>query len=148
MFKQFALPIMLVFGLALTGCGNTAGNIDGNWTANLITPPGGTPVFAFQTSFTGSGSGTLTITSLTFSTSGSCFATGPFTETGTASLSGDYNGHVTGSFGMIISTTFPAGTNNVLTLNGTVANGTITGTWSLTGSTGCTGTGVFTATKG
>lgn len=147
MFKQFALPVLLALGLTLTGCGNTAGNIDGNWTATLISPPGATPVFAFQTSFTGSGGGTLTITNLSFTTAGSCFTQGPFSETGSVSLTGNYNGNVTGSFGMTISTTFPGGANNVLTLNGAVNNGTITGTWTLTGGVGCTGNGVFTATR-
>lgn len=147
MSKQFALATLLVLSMTLAGCGKSAGNIDGNWTTTLTTPPGGTPVFAFQTNFTGSGGGNFTITSLTFTTAGTCFATGPFTETGSVSLSGDYNGHVTGSFAMTISTQFPAGTNNVLSLNGAVANSTITGTWTLTGGTGCSGNGVFTATR-
>jgi hypothetical protein len=146
MLKQFALATLLALGLTLTGCGKSAGNIDGNWTANLTSPPGGTPVFAFQTNFTGSGGGAFTVTSLTFTTSGTCFNTPPFTEVGTVSLTGDYNGHVTGSFGLIISTAFPGGANNVLTLNGVVKNNTITGTWILTGNSGCSGTGVFTAT--
>jgi hypothetical protein len=39
-------------------------------------------------------------------------------------------------------------TNNLLTLQGTVNNNTITGNWTLTGTTaGCTGTGSFTMTK-
>jgi hypothetical protein len=45
---------------------------------------------------------------------------------------------------MIISTTFPGGSNNVLTLQGTVNSNTISGTWSATGLTGCSGNGTFT----
>ena len=41
-----------------------------------------------------------------------------------------------------------APSGNSLKLNGTVANGnTITGTWTLTGSSGCAGSGTFTMTK-
>jgi len=148
MFKLVATITLLALGLTLTGCGKTAGNIDGSWVATLVTPPGGTPVFAFSTNFSGSGGGAFTITNLTFTTAGTCFATPPFTETGTVSLTGNYNGHVTGSFGLTITTQFSSGTNNVLTLNGTVADSTITGTWTLTGSTGCSGSGIFTATRG
>ncbi len=147
MYKQFALATLLALGLTLTGCGKSAGNIDGNWVANLTSPPGGTPVFAFQTNFTGSGGGAFTITSLSFTTSGTCFNTPPFTEVGTVSLTGDYNGHVTGAFGLSITTKFSSGTNNVLNLTGAVKNNTITGTWVLSGSTGCSGNGVFTATR-
>lgn len=63
------------------------------------------------------------------------------------SLSGNFNGNVTGAFGMTISTMFP-GTQNVLTLQGNVNNNTISGMWTLTGvQSGCTGSGNFTFTK-
>ena len=146
MYKLLASVTLLALGLTLTGCGNSKGNIDGNWATTLTSPPGGTPVFAFNTNFTGSGGGAFTVTSLTFTTAGTCFANPPFTEVGTVSLSGNYNGNVAGSFGLTITTQFSSGTNNVLALNGAVKNNTITGTWTLTGSTGCSGNGVFTAT--
>ncbi len=45
---------------------------------------------------------------------------------------------------MTISTVFPA-LNNVLTLQGALnGDGSIAGTWTLTGQTGCTGNGNFT----
>jgi hypothetical protein len=56
---------------------------------------------------------------------------------------GNFNGNVTGTFEMTITTMFP-GTNNVLTLQGTVTGNTISGNWTLTGGTGCTGNGTFT----
>ena len=145
MHKLIALTILLT--LSLTGCGSGSGNINGAWTANLITPPGGTPVFAFQTTIAGGGGGAFQISNFTFTTAGPCFTGYTTTETGTVTLSGDYNGHVAGSFSLVISTMFPAVTNNVLTLNGTVADKTITGAWTLTGSPGCSGNGVFTATR-
>jgi hypothetical protein len=147
MLKQIAVVVVLALGLTLTGCGNSTGNVNGNWTATLITPPGGTPVFAFATTFTQGSGGTLGFTNFNFTTAGTCFATGPFTETGSVSLSGNYNGKATGSIALTISTMFPAATNNVLTLMGTVNGNTITGTWTLAGGTGCTGNGAFTATK-
>ncbi len=144
---KLAITTLLALGLTLTGCGNGTGNINGTWTANLTTPPGGTPVFAFQTTIAGGGGGAFQITSFTFTTAGSCFSGDPVTETGSVTLSGNYNGHVTGTFNLVISTAFPVATNNVLTLQGTVADKTITGTWTLTGTTGCSGSGVFTATR-
>jgi hypothetical protein len=51
---------------------------------------------------------------------------------------------VTGTFEMTISTMFPA-LNNVVTLTGNrTGDGTISGTWVLTGQTGCSGNGTFT----
>jgi hypothetical protein len=138
---------VFALGLTLAGCGNSTGNVNGNWTATLITPPAGTPVFAFSTMLTQGSGGTLSFTNFTFTTAGTCFATGPFSETGSVSLSGNYNGTATGSIALTISTMFPAATNNVLVLMGNVNGRTITGTWTLTGGSGCTGNGNFTATR-
>ena len=149
MYTKIGMVAMLALGLTLAGCGYSShsGNVNGNWTATLISPPGATPVFAFSTMVTQASGGTLTFTNFTFTTPGTCFATGPFSETGSVSLSGNYNGNVTGSFGTTISTMFPVATNNTLALMGTVNGNTITGTWTLTGDTGCSGNGTFTATR-
>jgi hypothetical protein len=147
MLRQFGIAAILVMGFVLAGCGNNgSGNINGNWTATL-TNPDTTPAFAFTTTFTGANAGALTISSFSFTTSGTCFASGTTTEAGTVSLSGNYNGSVTGSFGMTITDMLPGGVSNALALDGKVAGNTITGTWSLTGGSGCTGNGVFTANK-
>jgi len=149
--KQFAIPAILasVVALAACGSGNTSnsGTINGNWNASL-TNPDSSPAFAFTASLAASnGSSTLTISNFSFTTAGSCF-TSQTTETGTFGLAGNFNGNVSGSFGMQISTTFPGSPNNVLTLQGTVNNNTITGTWNLTGvQAGCTGSGNFTMNK-
>jgi len=151
MYTKIGMVAMLALGMTLAGCGygshNGNGNVNGNWTATLISPPGGTPVFAFSTMVTQGSGGTLTFTNFTFTTAGTCFATGPFSETGSVSLSGNYNGNVTGSFATTISTMFPVATNNTLALMGTVNGNTIAGTWTLTGDTGCSGSGTFTATR-
>ena len=146
MLKQLGMVVVCLLGFMLAGCGKGSGNVNGNWTATLISPPGATPVFAFATTFTQGSGGTLGFTNFTFTTAGSCFATGPFSETGSVSLSGNYNGNVTGSFAMTVATTFPA-TNNMLNLMGSVNGNTVTGTWTLTGGTGCSGNGNFTAIR-
>ncbi len=141
--KQIGIVATLVFALVTGGCGmgHDGGNINGNWTATLMNT-GGTPTFAFTTSFTQSSGSDLNVVNFTFTTPGSCFDSQQTTETGSFSLAGNFNGQVSGSFGMTIRTT--GATDDVLTLQGTVNNGRITGTWTLTGSTSCTGNGNFT----
>jgi hypothetical protein len=140
-----SLAIALVFGLAITlgacGSSNSNSNINGNWTAGLTDTSQNT-VFAFTATFTQGSGTTLNITNLTFSTQNSCFNS-IASETGTFSLSGNTNGDVTGTFGMAIVSGSP--TNTLTLSNGQVANNTIEGTWTLTGSgTGCTDSGTFT----
>lgn len=142
--KHSALALLLTFLFTLAACGggnSSSGNINGNWTATL-TDAQGNAQFGFTTNFTAGSGNTLNIVSFQFTTAGSCFST-PTTETGSFVLAGDFNGNVTGQFQMTIATVFPAN-NNVLTLNGGVNGNSITGTWTLTGGTGCTGNGAFT----
>lgn len=147
MYKSFGMIVLLLLGLATTGCSSNtnSGTINGTWTANL-TNADGSPAFAFTTDFTQQSGSSISVTNFKFTTSGSCF-TSATSETGSFGLTGTFNGNVAGTFGMTISTLFPAATNNVLTLQGTVAGNTITGTWTLTGITGCTGNGNFTVNK-
>jgi hypothetical protein len=137
----------------MAGCGggssSSNSNINGNWKATL-TNPDGTPAYAFTTSFTqSSGNDTVTVTNFSFTTAGSCFSSQSTAETGSFALSGNFNGNVAGTFGMNITTMFPGSqTQNVLALQGTVTGGnTISGTWNLTGQSGCSGKGTFTITK-
>ena len=142
--KKTGLPILLALAFLLAGCGSgsSSGNINGGWTATL-TDPNGQSEFAFTTSFTQGSGSNLNIVNFKFTTAGSCFTGDTTTQTGSFSFSGDFNGNVTGTLGMTISTqNLP--TNNVLTLQGAVNGNTITGTWTLTGATGCTGNGTFT----
>lgn len=133
--------------MAACGSGSTSGNINGTWKASL-TNADGTPEYAFTTSFTQNGNGTLTVSNFTFTSAGPCFASQSTTQTGSFALSGNFSGNVTGTFGMTATTRFPgAATQNVLTLQGTVSGSTITGTWNLTGVSGCSGNGNFTITR-
>jgi hypothetical protein len=147
--KQIVIAVLLGLGCTLGACGGgggASGNVTGNWAATL-TNPDGTAAFMFTTSLSqNSGSSTVNVTKLTFSTSTPCFDS-PTTETGSFTLGGNFNGNVTGAFGMTISTMFP-GTQNVLALQGNVNNNTISGTWTLTvAGSGCTGSGNFTLAK-
>jgi hypothetical protein len=145
--KQSATAILLSLVLTLAGCGGGGGNngnINGTWTATLSNPDG-TTAFGFTTNFVQGSGNNLNVVSFQFTTSGSCFSGEQTTETGSFALSGDFNGNVTGQFQFTISTmVIPV---NRLTLTGTANNGTISGTWTLTGAPGCTGNGNFTMTR-
>jgi hypothetical protein len=144
----FSAIVLLVLGLTMSGCGSGnsspgSGNINGTWTATL-TNTGGSPIYTFSTSFTQGTGSTLNITNFTFTSTGPCFASYQTSETGSFGLMGNFNGNVTGTFDMTITTMFPGATNNVLTLQGTVTGSTISGNWTLMGGTGCSGNGTFT----
>jgi len=143
--KHFVVAILLAVGLTLVGCGSSShnsSNINGTWNATL-TDVNNASVFTFGTSLVVNGDGSLSISKFQFTSNSSCFVSGE-TETGSFTLSGDFNGNVTGSFGFTVQSGTPAG--NTLTLTGTATGNTISGTWTLSGS-GCTGTGTFTMTK-
>ncbi len=147
MHKPIGIIVLMALSVAMAGCGSSggpgSGNINGTWSATL-TNTDQTPAFTFSTTFTQGSGSTLSITNFTFTSSSPCFASGQTSETGTFGLSGNFNGTVMGTFAMTITTLFPGATNNVLTLTGTVNGNTISGTWTLTGLTGCSGNGTFT----
>ena len=146
--KKLGIAVLLALGLTLIGCGsnnsNNPANINGNWNATL-TDTGNTTVFSFGTSLVVNNDGTLSVSNFSFSTNSSCFVSGE-TESGSFVMSGNFNGNVTGKFQFTVMSGSPSG--NTLTLSGTANGNTISGTWSLTGGTGCTGSGNFTMTKG
>ncbi|MBV9573533.1 MAG: hypothetical protein JOY93_05725 [Acidobacteriales bacterium] len=148
--NKFGIAIATVLISLLIGCGggssSTEANITGNWNANL-TDSNGQTVYGFGTSFTETSGTNVTVVNLTFSSQNNCFTAGNYTETASASLSGDFNGNVSGSLNLTVNSTNPTG--NTLTLMGTVKNNTISGTWSLNGTTsGCTNdSGSFTMSR-
>jgi hypothetical protein len=143
--KHFAVGVLIVVGLALVGCGSNSNstNINGNWTATLLSN-GNTTSFAFGTTLAANGSGGLTVSNFNFTTNSPCFQSDT-TATGGFTISGNFNGQTNGAFTMAVQSGNPAG--NTLTLTGTDHGNTISGTWTLTGSAGCTGSGTFTMTK-
>ena len=134
--------------LALVACGTNSngGNINGNWTAALMESSNASPVFDFTLSLTENNGGNLSVTNLNFTTATPCFASGA-TATGGFTLSGNMNGVTSGGFQMNIQSA-ESGGSNTMTLQGTVNNNTITGTWALSGTTsGCSGSGNFTMNR-
>jgi hypothetical protein len=149
MRQWIATMLLLTLGSITLGCGSSSTpgstNINGNWFASL-TDSNGVVDYSFSTTFSGISNNGLDITNFTFVIPGPCFSpysSTQYSETGSFTLGGNFNGNVTGTFDMQITTTFPT-TNNVLTLNGTVTGNKITGNWSATGLTGCSGNGTFT----
>jgi len=142
--------VLLALAITMAGCSNNNGssstNVNGNWSATLTDSQSGA-VYAFTTTLTeATGGSVVSISNFTFTSSGSCFVEGQTTQTGNFTLSGDFNGNVKGTFGMTVSSTTNSGTQLVLQ-GGVGANNTITGTWSLTGSSGCSGNGNFIFTR-
>ncbi|MGA2099940.1 MAG: hypothetical protein ABSG34_02500 [Candidatus Sulfotelmatobacter sp.] len=172
--KKLALMV-LVLELAVCGCGNNTRSTtvttstSGNWEAQMIGGMG--PGLNFVTSFTvtsttGFTPQPLDITGFGFFNEGACFSTGndAETETGTATLNTAGSGAVTGGLTFTVnSTTIPG---NVLTLTsvngltgtsngttsttGTLTNGIVVGTWSLTSTSNssCAGSGTFIMCQG
>ena len=144
--KRYAAAFVVFICMALIGCGSNnsdASNVNGKWNATLVSG-GNTTVFSFGTNLKTNGDGSLTVSSFQFTTNSSCFVSGE-TESGSFTLGGNFNGAVNGKFGMNVQSGNPSG--NTLALSGTANGNTISGTWTLTGSGGCTGNGTFTMTK-
>ena len=140
--KKLAVAWLVAAVVTLVGCGSSnskQGNINGTWTAVLSDTS-----FSFGTALVVNNDGTLSVSQFSFTTSEPCFVSGE-TESGSFALTGDFNGNVSGQFGFKVMSGSPSG--NTLTLTGTANGNTITGNWSLTGSTGCQGTGTFAMTK-
>jgi hypothetical protein len=144
--NRIAAVILLAASLALSGCGsnsNVVGNINGTWNATLNSP--GTETFAFMTNLTVNGDGSLGTSSFSLTVNSTTCTFPTATESGSFTLSGNFNGRVSGKFHYVVSST--GTTVNTLTLDGMVSGGQITGTWMVTGATGgCSGNGTFTMT--
>jgi len=148
--KPIWVIVLLTLGISMVGCssgnGSNSTNVNGTWSASLTDSQSGQTTYAFTTTLTEVSGGSVSISNFTFTSTGSCFVEGQTTESGTFTLSGDFNGNVKGTFGMTIQSTTGGGPQ--LTLQGGVgSNNTITGTWSLSGATGCSGSGNFTFTR-
>jgi|SRR5580698_2754404 hypothetical protein len=142
--KKIAAIAFLGISLILSSCGSNThatGNINGLWTAALSSS--GATTFTFMTNLTVNADGSLGSSSfnLTLNNSPCTFPT--TTESGSFTISGNFNGQVSGTFHYVITST--GAQVNTLTLDGTVSGGLITGNWTVTGATAnCTGNGTFT----
>ena len=147
--KQLGITIVFATTVLLIACGSSknSANVNGNWTATL-TNQSNVPVFVFTTTLTTNSDNSVTGTNVTFTTNNGCLANGA-TATGAFSVTGNFNGNVTGGFTLNLQSPANGATgNNTLSLQGTLTNNTIAGMWTLAGlQSGCSGSGVFTMTK-
>ncbi len=129
----------------LFACGSSAPpkKIDGFWQATLQNPDG-TAAYTFSATLTQASGSDVTVSYFGFTSPAPCF-TAVMGQSATFSASGHSGGFETGSFGMNISTAMGTMVENVLTLTGTRrGDGSIEGTWTLSGLTGCSGSGKYT----
>ncbi|HEY6370915.1 MAG TPA: hypothetical protein VIX37_10070 [Candidatus Sulfotelmatobacter sp.] len=138
--------VLLSITLILSGCGSnstSSANINGMWSATLANAT--TNTFAFTTHLTVKADGSLGTTSFSLTLDNSPCTFPSSTESGSFTLTGNFNGQVSGKFHYVIMST---GVEvNTLTLDGTVTGGQITGTWTVSGATAnCAGNGTFTMT--
>ena len=158
--RKFAILIMLALEVAVCGCASNPPNTriatttNTNWLAQLSGGTGQASELNFETQFsvtTFSGtSAPLDVISLRFINQGACFGNGLNNETvgGQATLTVSSTNQVTGSMSMTVASTL---NSNVLTLTapdggvtgtsngspgvlGTLSNGVVVGTWSLSSS--------------
>jgi len=125
--------------LASCGGGKTPSTINGHWAAILQTSNGAGP-FGFTALLTQDSGTSVAVSNFVFTSSDSCF-TSQTVESATFSTTGN----LSGPFGMTV--TSQGSQSNVLTIQGSLksnsANENITGTWTLTGASGCSGIGTF-----
>jgi hypothetical protein len=130
--------------LMLGACGTSRPprSINGHWFAS-VNNPDQSQAHPFSVTLSQGSGIAVNVTNFIFVSSPSCFST-PSSEVATFTSTGTSNGIALGMFTMTISTVFPT-LNNVLTLQGARnTDGTISGTWTLTGQPGCAGNGNFT----
>jgi hypothetical protein len=155
--KKLAFLMVLALELAVCSCGsstsaptttNTA--TTGNWEAQLTGGADQASLLNFVTSFSVTNTGPLNITGFSFINAGKCFANGVngSTETGTATLITGSANQVTGTLDFTVKSVTPAGntlsltgnltgtSNGTPTTTGTLSNGVVVGTWTLTGGAG------------
>ena len=147
--KRFITMALLSMGLILSGCGSgshATGNINGTWSATLSNSTLANE-FIFMTHLTVNADGSLGTTSFNISLDNTPCDFTTTTESGSFTLSGNFNGQVSGKFHYVVMST--GSEVNTLTLDGTVSGGQITGNWTVSGATvNCTGSGTFTMTPG
>jgi hypothetical protein len=165
--KKLAILILVALGVVALGCGHSnlapppKTQTGGEWEAQLIGGTGQAALLNFVTDFNvtntnGAGNEPLSISSFGFFNVQSCFVTQDVS--GSANLTTSTTNLVTGSMVYTVTSVNPGG--NTLTLtssnvqgtasNGSLTNGVVTGSWSLTGSCAGGGTvgGTFTLCQG
>jgi len=140
------LSLLLLAAIG-TACGSNPipKVIDGTWNASLLNSDSSV-AYTFQTTLNQDTGSAVKVIRFTFTSDAPCF-TAPMGQTATFSATGHSRDFQTGPFSMNIATAMGTMVENVLTLNGTRnADGGISGTWTLTGLSGCSGSGNYTMT--
>jgi len=149
MYKTIGIASLLALALILTACGSGnsmspgVSSINGNWIATLNNPDGSL-AYKFSATLTQGSGSQLSITNLTYTTDESCTALGALNAAaGSFSITGSSHGSISGPFTMQEILTNVGGAD--LSLEGALSNGTISGSWNLTGLVPpCGGSGSFT----
>lgn len=124
--KQFGTMLLMPSVLVLAGCGSGP-SINGNWTAVLT--PSFAEIAGFQVMLTQGRGSTLNVIILGFTQVASCIAqTYPETSQETNFFASGTINETSGAFQMTLQSP-PAVGDITLTLNGTLKNNVITGTW-------------------
>jgi hypothetical protein len=175
MKKLAVLIVVALAGLLLSCADNTRNNnitttTNGNWEAGFSGGTGPASLMGFVVQFsvtdtTGQANQPLDITNFAFYNAGGCFATGKNeeTESGTATLTTNSSGQVTGTLDMVVKSdatgaaltltgTGLTGTSSgTPTTTGTLSNGVAWGSWTLTpgsGPSACNASGTFIMCQG
>ena len=143
--NRVGVVFLILLASLLAACGSTRPPkvIDGTWNANLQNPDH-TAAYTFSSTLNQGTGSTVTVINFVFTASAPCFSS-PTGQSATFAATGHAGGYQTGPFAMTISTALGSPVENVLTLSGTRnADGRISGTWTLTGASGCSGSGKYT----
>ncbi len=137
---------LILLALMLASCGDSSRppkKIDGVWYAQLNNTDG-TAAYTFSATLTQGTGSDVTVTAFGLWVSApACFSSSTG-QTATFTATGRSGGYQTGPFAMNISTAFMTQIENVIAMTGTRnSDGTITGNWTLTGLSGCSGSGSY-----
>jgi len=144
--RKRVVGILLAVPLVLSACGSNSSTTatttaSGTWQADIMGGAGEAGALSFITSFSIGSGGALSVSSIQFINVQTCFASDA-TASGTLVVTTGTNNVVTGTLSFQV-----VSGGSTLSLSGTENGTTITGTWTLTGGTGCTGSGTFTMTQ-
>ena len=140
------LNLTALFCMMLASCGTTTPSaLNGTWAANLQAS-NGSDVFGFTSNLMQTKGTSVAVSNFALGfpngSPNSCLS-GQTSENATFSSTGNSNGVQTGQFAMTITDA----QGNVLTIQGNLmsnsTNESITGGWTLTGSSGCNTNGTF-----
>jgi hypothetical protein len=143
--KHFKIVVLAGLLSTLVACGgsSSSANINGRYLGTFRNPDNSV-AGGVNAQLTQASGGRVALSNFSLSLS-SCFANST-TQTATFTRTADMNGLEVGTLTMtVFSTPVPGLGSNVLTVNSARGNeGNFSGSWTLTGASGCNGGGQFT----